>query len=109
MKPFGIAFAALTIIMLTSAETHADGDVEAGAKKAQVCGGCHGPNGISVNSLWPNLAGQHVEYLGKQIKAFRDGSRAEPTMQPFVATLTDTDVADIAAFFASRQRCQSPP
>jgi len=92
--------------MLATAAAQADGNAEAGAGKAAVCAGCHGPNGISVNPLWPNLAGQHAEYLDKQIKAFRDGTRVEPTMQPFVANLSDADAADLAAFFASRNPCK---
>ena len=79
---------------------------QAGSAKAAVCTGCHGPNGISVNPLWPNLAGQHAAYLSKQLAAFRDGTRAEPTMQPFVANLTDADIDEIAAFFASRNGCR---
>lgn len=81
-------------------------DVQAGAIKAAVCAGCHGPAGTSVNPMWPNLAGQHAAYLEKQIKAFRDRTRIDPTMQPFVAALSDRDVADIAAFFASRKACR---
>ena len=84
----------------------ARGDVDAGATKAAVCGGCHGASGQSVNPLWPNLAGQHVEYLDKQIRAFRDGKRLDPTMRPFVATLSDGDIADIAAFFAAQRVCR---
>ena len=96
----------VTVCLLGSATAYAAGDIQAGTAKAALCAGCHGPAGISVNPLWPNLAGQHVEYLDKQIKAFRDGSRVEPTMSPFVATLNDGDIADIAAFFASRKTCQ---
>ena len=95
-----------TVGLLGSAVALAAGDVEAGAAKAAVCVGCHGPGGISVNALWPNLAGQHPEYLEKQIKAFRDGSRVEPTMQPFVMTLNDAEIADIVAFFTTRKICQ---
>lgn len=82
----------------------ADGDPAAGAKKAILCAACHGPNGISANPLWPNLAGQNAAYLETQIKAFRDGVRAEPTMAPFVQTLTDQDAGDLAAHFAA-MRC----
>ncbi len=78
----------------------AEGSAAAGARKAAVCAGCHGPNGISMNPLWPNLAGQHEAYLVKQIRAFRDGERAEPTMVPFVQSLSDQDAADIAAYYA---------
>ena len=95
-----------TVSLLGGAMAQAAGDVEVGAAKAAVCTGCHGPGGVSVNALWPNLAGQHPEYLEKQIKAFRDGSRVEPTMQPFVVTLNDADIADIVSFFATRKTCR---
>ena len=76
-----------------------------GEAKAVVCAACHGPKGISVNPLWPSLAGQQEAYLEKQIKAFRDGERNEATMQPFVANLTDQDAADLAAYYASLSPC----
>lgn len=81
------------------------GDKDAGQTKAAVCAACHGPKGISVNPLWPSLAGQQEAYLAKQIKEFRDGVRVEATMQPFVANLTDQDVADLAAYYASLSPC----
>lgn len=81
------------------------GDAEAGRTKSATCAACHGPNGVSVNPLWPNLAGQKEAYLVKQIKAFRDGERTDPTMAPMVAPLTDADIDDLAAFFAS-QSCE---
>jgi len=94
------------LILWSTATAFAATDAEVGAAKATVCSGCHGPDGISVNALWPNLAGQHVEYLEKQIKAFRDGTRVEPMMQPFVATLSDADVVEIATLYASRKACK---
>ncbi|MDE0509912.1 MAG: cytochrome c [Gammaproteobacteria bacterium] len=78
-----------------------EGDVDAGRDKAALCAACHGPNGISSNPLWPNLAGQHEAYLAKQIRDFRDGAREDISMQPFVAQLTEQDIADLAAFYAS--------
>ena len=84
----------------------AAGDIEQGSAKAAVCKGCHGPEGVSINPLWPNLAGQHQAYLVKQITAFRDGTRTDATMQPFVGTLTDADIQDLAAFYASRSGCK---
>jgi cytochrome c553 len=53
-----------------------------------------------MNPQWPNLAGQQAVYLENQIKAFRDGARQEPTMAPFVQSLSDQDVADLAAHYA---------
>lgn len=94
----------LAAILLAPAALAA-GDAAAGAGKAAVCAACHGPAGISVNPLWPNLAGQQEVYLAKQIKAFRDGSRQEPTMAPFVQSLSDQDADDLAAHFAGLKAC----
>lgn len=81
------------------------GDAAAGKAKAGLCSACHGPAGISVNPLWPNLAGQHQAYLAAQIRAYRDGEREEITMQPFVQDLTDQDIEDLAAWYASLSPC----
>ena len=62
---------------------------------------CHGPAGISVSPLWPNLAGQKEAYLVKQIKAFKAGERKDPSMAPMVAGLTDADIDNLAAYYAS--------
>ena len=53
------------------------GDAAAGKEKASTCASCHGADGISANSLWPNLAGQQEQYLIKQLKAFREGERTD--------------------------------
>ena len=81
------------------------GDAAAGKAKAAVCAACHGPAGISVNPAWPSLAGQQPVYLAKQIRLFRDGERVELTMQPFVQNLSDQDIDDIAAYYASLSPC----
>ena len=81
------------------------GNPQAGRAKAALCAACHGMNGISINPLWPSLAGQQRVYLANQIRAFRDGERVEVTMQPFVANLTDQDVEDLAAFYAELSPC----
>ena len=83
----------------------AEGNPQAGAAKAAVCAACHGQKGVSSNPLWPNLAGQQQTYLENQIKAFRDGVRTDVSMQPFVADLTDQDVADLAAYYAELSPC----
>lgn len=81
------------------------GDPQAGKAKAVLCAACHGPDGVSVNPLWPSLAGQHELYLAKQIRLFRDGEREEITMQPFVQNLSDQDIEDLAAYYASLSPC----
>lgn len=78
----------------------AAGDPAAGKVKSATCAACHGTNGISTNPMWPNLAGQKEQYLIKQIKAFRDGSRNDPSMAPMVKNLSDADIEDLAAYFS---------
>ena len=77
------------------------GDAAAGKSKSATCGACHGPEGISPNEIWPNLAGQKEGYLMAQLKAFRDGQRSNPMMAPMAAPLSDADIADLAAYYAS--------
>ncbi len=89
--------AALAILLLTPAIGLAD--AADGKAKAVTCAGCHGPAGISTNPLWPNLAGQQQQYLAKQLKAFRDGQRQDPVMAPLAQSLTDQDIADLAAYY----------
>ncbi len=93
------------LLVCASVAVGAAGSKTDGQTKAAVCAACHGPKGISVNPLWPSIAGQQEAYLAKQIKAFRDGERMEPTMQPFVANLNDQDAADLAAYYASLSPC----
>lgn len=96
-----LLFAALTALLFASSSVLA-GDIEAGKAKSVICASCHGANGISPNPLWPNLAGQKEQYLIKQIKAFRDGTRQDPMMAPMVAALSDDDIANLAAYFAAQ-------
>ena len=77
------------------------GDIEAGKAKAVTCAACHGAAGISPAEMWPNLAGQKKDYLAKQIKAFRDGVRTDPSMTAMVANLTDADIDNLAAYYSS--------
>ena len=76
-------------------------DVEAGKAKAAVCAACHGVEGRALIPNYPHLAGQNAAYLVKQLKAFKDGSRKEPLMVPFMAPLTDADMENLAAYYAS--------
>lgn len=106
----GGALAAVTavlglVVVERDAAAQGNGDARAGKAKAAVCAACHGPAGISVNPAWPSLAGQQPVYLARQIRLFRDGERVEPTMQPFVQNLSDQDVDDIAAYYASLSPC----
>lgn len=80
------------------------GDSAAGAAKVAVCVACHGPDGNAVVPAFPALAGQHAGYLYQSLAGFR--RRADPAspMTPQVQNLSDADLRDIAAYFASRPR-----
>jgi len=68
---------------------------------ANTCVACHGANGISNNTNWPNLAGQKHGYLEAQLRAFRDGTRLDPLMNSTVKGLSDQDLELLAQHFAS--------
>jgi cytochrome c553 len=81
----------------------ADGDPEKGKVGAVGCAGCHGGDGNSANPIWPNLAGQHPNYLEKQIADFKAGIRKDPSMNAMAAGIaTPEAAADIAAYFAEQ-------
>jgi len=90
----------VTVLMLTNA--HA-GDIAAGKAKSAACAACHGANGKSSIPTNPHLAGQQEMYLVKSIKDYRDGKRKNPMMNSMAAKLSDGDIADLAAFFASQK------
>jgi cytochrome c553 len=90
----------LTSLLLISCNAAA-ADVAAGKAKSVTCGACHGTNGISKIPMYPNLAGQKEQYLVLQLKAFRDGERKNMQMAPMAAGLSDTDIANLSAYYAS--------
>lgn len=94
-------YLALLALTFLTAPAFAEGDAAAGKAKSALCAACHGPEGISASDIWPNLAGQKYGYLVKQIKAFRDGTRKDPSMQPMVANLSDEDIKNLAAYYSS--------
>lgn len=79
----------------------AGGSKDASFDKAQSCAACHGNNGVSVNAMWPTLAGQHEDYLLQALNSYRDGSRSEPVMGAQAALIAEEDVAILAKYFAS--------
>jgi cytochrome c553 len=76
-------------------------DLEAGKARAEACAACHGANGVSVSADIPNLAGQKIDYLIAQLKAFREGKRANPYMNAIAAGLGDADIQNVAAYWNS--------
>ena len=78
------------------------GDPQAGRQKAGPCAACHGADGNSGAPAWPSLAGQHAEYIAKQLRDFRGGKRRDAQMSPMAAGLSDADIADLAAYYAAQ-------
>ncbi len=84
-------------------------DAEAGKQRSAACVACHGPDGVSANPKYPNLAGQSTEYLVKQLTAFRSGTRNDPVMTAMAKSLSDVDVQNIAAFYGGMQKSLGKP
>lgn len=90
------------VLSLLTPSIFAEPNLSANLDKTQTCAACHGINGISNNPEWPNLAGQHIEYLIKQLQDYKaNKTRQEPTMYAFVSILNDNDIKDIAQYYAS--------
>jgi len=79
----------------------AGGSENASFDKAQNCTACHGNNGVSVNAMWPTLAGQHEDYLLRALKSYRDGTRKDPVMSMQASLIEEEDLAVLAKYFAS--------
>ncbi len=91
----------ISALMLLASTQVIAADAAAGKVKSAQCAACHGANGISPMGIYPNLAGQKEQYTIKQMKDFKSGARKDPTMQAMVAALSDEDIANLAAFYAS--------
>ena len=79
------------------------GDAKRGAVLAQTCAGCHGiPGSFNANPVYhvPKLGGQNADYIEVALQGYRRGTRGHETMQAQAASLSDQDIADIAAYFA---------
>ncbi len=100
MKRQILATASALILAATANIAIAGGDAAAGKAKAAACAGCHGAKGISAIPMYPNLAGQKEAYLVKQLKAFKDKSRKDPTMNAMAGPLSEKDMANISAYFS---------
>jgi cytochrome c553 len=80
----------------------AAGDAEAGKAKAVACGACHGADGNSLVPNFPKLGGQHASYLLKQMHDIKSNARPVPEMIGQLDAMSDQDMEDIAAYYASQ-------
>lgn len=98
------AFAALmAAASLAQAQEAAAGNAAHGAMKVQMCQGCHGIEGWrtaypEVYSV-PRIAGQHAAYIVKALHEYKAGERSHPSMRAIAASLSDQDMADVAAYY----------
>jgi len=102
MKFLPIAVLSVLCSMYLSTPAFAEGSAEAGQAKSATCVACHGVDGNSVNPEWPSIAGQHPDYIVKQLKAFKNGERQNVLMTPMATTLSEADMADLAAYFSKQ-------
>jgi len=96
-------FLLAVVLFLPTAIAQAAGDAVAGAKKALTCAACHGMDGNSSNPIWPSLAGQHAEYILKQLQDFKSNKRENAQMSPMAVNLGEQDMQDLAAYFSTRK------
>ena len=95
--------ATASLLVLVSLPALADGDAAAGQAKSAVCAACHGADGNSMVPNWPKLAGQHEQYLLRHLKLIKSNARPVPEMMGITPGLSDQDMEDLAAWYASQE------
>ena len=92
----------MLVSLISFAITAQAGDAEQGKAKAeQVCKTCHGMDGVGIDNSYPKLAGQYADYMEQALKDYRSGARKNAIMAGFAATLTDEDIANVAAYYST--------
>jgi cytochrome c553 len=81
----------------------AAGEISAGKTKSAMCAACHGVDGNSPSDMFPKLAGQHESYIAKQLADFKSGERENAVMAPMTLSLSEQDMADLGAYYASKK------
>jgi len=113
-KPIaGLALAALTLAACNGTATKGESADSVVSGTLYVCSSCHGPDGRSISSTFPRLAGQQKDYLVAQLKAFRDKTRADPHAKTYMwgmaARLSDPTIEAIAAYYAAQPPVAGEP
>lgn len=91
------------LLAVMAGQVLAAGDAEKGKTLSATCMACHGIDGNSVNPIWPTIAGQHPQYLERQLKLFKSGDRPSAVMMPMTMGLSEQDMADLAAFYSQQE------
>jgi cytochrome c553 len=106
MKPTTLTLAALALAIGSTVEA---GNPGRGLEKSQACQACHGKEGNkAVTPDTPILAGQHEDYLVHALKAYRSGDRNNAIMNGQASALSDQDIRDLAAWYASQEGLYTP-
>lgn len=95
--------ATASLLVFVSVQATAGGDAAAGQAKAAICAACHGVDGNSAVPNWPKLAGQHEKYMIRHVQLIKSGARQVPEMLGIVPGLSDQDIEDISAYYASQE------
>lgn len=93
-------------VLVWAMMANATPDLNAGQEKSKVCATCHGQDGNSTTPAWPKIAGQSESYLIRELTEYRKGAkgaRNESVMAAMVQSLSDQDIQDLAAYFASQK------
>ncbi|MEV8518695.1 cytochrome c [Dyella marensis] len=90
------------VLAFASLQAQAAGNIEAGKQKAAACFACHGADGNAVDPQYPRLAGQYNMYIQRALHEYKSGARNNAIMKGFVATLSEQDIEDVAAYFSSQ-------
>lgn len=98
---FAMVIGLMFISSQSLAKEEVVGNIEAGKTKSTGCLSCHGVAGIAPAPNFPNLAGQKALYLKTALTAYRDGGRKDPFMNAMARPLTDTNIANLAAYYSS--------
>ncbi len=104
-----LALPVMLLLGLIGQAAATEGNIEAGKAKSVTCAACHGPDGNSPTDMYPKIAGQHAGYIFKQLKEFKLGAstggkegRNNAVMAGMVAALSEQDMRDLAAYYASQ-------
>jgi len=103
-----VLIALSSVTGMTASAQAPTGDAKAGAQKVQMCQGCHGIAGLrtAYPEVYrvPKIAGQHSTYFVSALKAYKSGDRKHPSMRAIAASLSDKDMADLAAYYAEARQ-----
>ena len=101
------ALALLALPPLAWSQSTPSGDPVAGHRKTQMCAGCHGIDGwrTAYPEVYgvPKIGGQHPAYIVKALQAYKSGERNHPSMRAIAASLSDQDMADLAAYYGGTE------